>query len=129
MPEPKLMPPLAAAPERTMIVLAPIVAIVCMSDVREPWLISTMAITAPTPMITPSAVSADRILLRRRAVGAVRSGAGTIAAQWPMRTESSGVARSLSVSAGCSQRSPRSLADCHQRRRRRLRFGQDVASG
>lgn len=38
----------------------------------EPWPISIMAITVPTPMITPKAVKADRILLRRSAFKAVR---------------------------------------------------------
>ena len=39
----------------------------------EPWPISTIAITAATPIITPSAVNNDRILLRRSALSALRS--------------------------------------------------------
>ena len=47
--------------------------------VCEPWPISTMAITAPTPNMTPSAVKADRILFRHSAPRAVRSVGGSIA--------------------------------------------------
>ena len=43
----------------------------------DPSPISVMAMTAPTPMITPRAVSADRILFRRRLPKAVRSVGGS----------------------------------------------------
>jgi hypothetical protein len=50
----------------------------------EPWPISIIAITAPTPMITPRAVKTDRMVLRCRAPSAVRSvgGKSADAAQW-----------------------------------------------
>ena len=70
---PKLTPPLAAAPDCTMIVLAPMLAMVASRAAFEPCPISIMAITAPTPMITPRVVKAERSLLRRRAPKAVRS--------------------------------------------------------
>src|SRR6266436_5837581 len=40
--------------------------------VDDPWPISVMAITAPTPMMMPSVVRAERMTLRRRARMAVR---------------------------------------------------------
>ena len=42
-------------------------AIVACTEADEPWPISTMAMTAATPMTMPSVVSADRITLRRKA--------------------------------------------------------------
>ena len=49
---------------------------VFISSVREPSLISTIAMTAATPMMMPSVVSAERIRLRRSAPKAVRNVAG-----------------------------------------------------
>ena len=43
-------------------------------DVRAPVPIATMTITAATPMIIPSAVSAVRIALRRSALTATTNG-------------------------------------------------------
>ena len=51
-------------------------AIVFCTAAFEPSPISVMAITAPTPMITPRAVSAERILFRRKAPRAVRQVGG-----------------------------------------------------
>ena len=76
------------------------VDIVFMSAVLDSWLISTMAITAPTPMIMPNVVRADRILLRRSALTAVRTVVGRIAASRPRRVfqRAVGVRFQLSVS-------------------------------
>ena len=69
---PKLTPPLIAAPGKTRTLLTPMLAIDFWTAAFEPSPISVMAITAPTPMITPRAVSAERILFRRKAPRAVR---------------------------------------------------------
>ena len=72
LPVPKLTPPLAAAPGRTRRLSAPMLAIVFWIMVLEPLPISVMAMTAATPMMTPRAVRADRILFRCSAPRAVR---------------------------------------------------------
>ena len=71
LPAPKLMPPLEAAPDRTMSVFAPMLAMLFCMAAFDPWPISIMAMTAPTAMITPRALRADRILFRRKASMAV----------------------------------------------------------
>ena len=76
LPEPKLTPLLAAAPGKMIRLLAPMLAIVFWMAVFEPWPMPVMAMTAATPMITPSAVSAERILFRRKAPKAVRQVGG-----------------------------------------------------
>src|SRR5208283_1564573 len=76
LPAPKLTPPLVAAPGMTRMLLAPMLAIDFCTAAFEPSLSSDMAITAATPMITPRAVSAERILFRRSAPRAVRQVGG-----------------------------------------------------
>ena len=39
---------------------------------EAPWLISIMAMTAATPIITPNMVSTVRITFRRKAISAIR---------------------------------------------------------
>ena len=63
-----------------MTVLAPMLAIVAWMAAFEPSPISIMAITALTPMITPSAVKAERNLFRRKACSAVWRVRGSSAA-------------------------------------------------
>ena len=65
-PTPKLTLPFMAAPGRISRLLAPMLAMVFSKALREPSPISVMAMTAPTPMITPSPVRIDRILFRRK---------------------------------------------------------------
>jgi len=77
LPEPKVTPPLEAAPDWTSRLSAPMLAIVFCMVAFEPWPISIMVITALTPMITPNAVNAERILFRRNALSAVRNVRGT----------------------------------------------------
>ena len=72
LPLPKLTPPLDAVPGMTSRLLAPMLAMVFCTAVLEPWPISVMAMTAATPMMMPSVVSAERMTLRRRARKAVR---------------------------------------------------------
>ncbi len=72
-PTPKLTLPVMAAPGRINRLLAPMLAMVRSRAAREPCPISVMAMTAATPMMTPSPVSAERILFRLRAPSAVRS--------------------------------------------------------
>jgi hypothetical protein len=67
------MPPLVAAPGKTMKLLAPILAIVLLIVFEEPLPISIIAITAATPIIMPNIVRVVRIGLRRMALSAVRS--------------------------------------------------------
>src|SRR5262245_1831979 len=47
--------------------LAPRLAILALIEACAPWPMATMAMTAPTPMITPSIVKVERITLRPRA--------------------------------------------------------------
>ena len=85
LPAPKLTPPLVAAPDWIIRLLAPMLAMLFCSAVLDPSPISIMAITAPTPMITPRAVKAERILLRRKALNAVRKVRGKSAAANELR--------------------------------------------
>ena len=62
------MPPLELTePGRTINILVPIASNVSSTRDLAPSPIATMAITAPTPMMMPSAVRNERILLRRSA--------------------------------------------------------------
>ncbi len=49
----------------------PISVNLCSTSALAPWPILTMAITAPTPMMMPSAVRKERILLRLRAMSEI----------------------------------------------------------
>src|SRR5262245_28825704 len=53
--------------------LAPMLAMVCLTADEEPWPISIMAMTADTPMTMPKVVRAERMMLRRRAFKAIFS--------------------------------------------------------
>src|SRR5262245_50430585 len=72
LPEPKLTPPLAAAPGMIKRLLAPILSMVFFTAVLVPWPISVMAMTAATPMTMPSVVNAERMTLRPKACKAIR---------------------------------------------------------
>ena len=76
LPLPKLTPPLAAVPGMISRLLAPMLAMVFCTAMLEPWPISVMAMTAATPMMMPSVVSAERMTLRLRRVK--RPVAGTL---------------------------------------------------
>src|SRR5262245_37645965 len=52
--------------------LAPMLAMVCLTAVEDPWPISIMAITAATPMMIPRVVRAERRTFRRRPTTAMR---------------------------------------------------------
>ena len=67
------MPPISAAPGTTTNRLVPRLSICLRTASLAPWPTAIMAISAATPMKTPSMVSAERILLRASAwVAAVR---------------------------------------------------------
>ncbi len=67
------MPPMLAAPGKTTSTFVPSAWICCSILCWAPCPIATIAITAPTPMITPSIVSKDRILLRFKEWSATRN--------------------------------------------------------
>ena len=71
LPVPMRMPELVMLPERTMIMLLPMEAICCWMRACAPEPMATIAITAATPMMMPSMVSAERILLMRSAPNAI----------------------------------------------------------
>ena len=71
LPLPNVTPPLEAVPGCTSSMLAPMLAMVCLTAVEEPCPISTMAMTAATPMMMPSVVSVERMTLRRSALTAM----------------------------------------------------------
>ena len=83
LPAPKLTPPLAAVPGMTSRLLAPMLAMVFWMAADEPLPISIMAMTAATPMMMPSVVSAARMMLRRRARNAVSGCASDLHAAPP----------------------------------------------
>ena len=64
--------PRCGAPGKTATVLAPILVTVTAIAFEAPRLISIMAMTAATPMITPSIVSIVRMTLRCKACNAIR---------------------------------------------------------
>ena len=72
-PAPALAPPDVFAPDDTISTLVPIDANACSTRARAPSPIATIAITAATPMMMPSAVSSDRSLLRSSARSATRT--------------------------------------------------------
>ena len=72
-PEPKLMPPLAAVPGSTSSTLAPMVAMLLRMAAAEPAPMAIMAITEPTPITIPRVVRSARMGLRLSAIRAVRS--------------------------------------------------------
>src|SRR5437899_7207758 len=73
------MPLDVVLPEKIKITFSPRLAICASTCAVAPLPMPTMAITAPTPMMIPSAVSTERILFRRNAryatlnVGAIRT--------------------------------------------------------
>jgi hypothetical protein len=67
LPPPKLTPPLAACPGMTKRLFAPRLWILSATARFDPWPISTIAITAATPITIPSVVRADRKTFRRKA--------------------------------------------------------------
>src|SRR5262245_1017760 len=67
LPAPKLTPPLAAVPGKISRLLAPMLAMVLAIEDDEPLPISIIAMTAAMPMTMPRMVSAERVMLRRRA--------------------------------------------------------------
>jgi hypothetical protein len=69
-PAPPRAPPLCDDPEETVSMFVPIDAKVLATRAFAPSPIETIAMTAATPMITPSTVSSERVLLRARAARA-----------------------------------------------------------
>ena len=114
MPVPRLTPPVDVDPEKTISVLAPMLAMLFCNMALEPWPISVMAMTAATAIMTPSAESPDRILFRRIADSAVRQVAGN--RNGAMRRR--GAAASFFPSAatwsdGCTSAALVSVTSCH----------------
>ncbi len=64
LPVPKLTPPDAAVPGSTISVLAPMLANESLIALADPAPISTIAITAATPITMPSVVSTARVMFR-----------------------------------------------------------------
>src|SRR5688572_3552496 len=71
-PVPLRTPPTFCAPALTKSRLVPMLEICACTEACAPWPMLTMAITADTPMMMPSMVSAARILLRTSARKATR---------------------------------------------------------
>jgi hypothetical protein len=67
LPPPMLTPPSERAPGKTSITFWPSRFTCSSTSARAPWPRPTIVITAATPMMTPSAVSIVRIMLRRSA--------------------------------------------------------------
>ena len=72
-PHPLRTPPAEKLPEKTRMTFCPRLAICASTCDFAPLPMPTMAMTAPTPMMMPSAVSVERSLLRRNARKAMRS--------------------------------------------------------
>jgi hypothetical protein len=66
-PQPVRIPLDVVLPEKIKITFSPRLAICASTWALAPLPIPTMAMTAPTPMMIPSAVSTERILFRRSA--------------------------------------------------------------
>src|SRR6266436_8085654 len=66
-PQPVRIPLEVVLPEKTKITFCPRLAICASTCAFAPLPIPTMAMTAPTPMMIPRAVSTERILFRRNA--------------------------------------------------------------
>jgi hypothetical protein len=73
LPDPKVTPPLEAAPGLKSRTLAPMVEMDFRIADEDPAPISIIAITAPTLMMMPRAVNMARIGLRHNAVIALRT--------------------------------------------------------
>ena len=71
LPAPPATPAIARLPGSTRIVSEPMLAIAASTSRAAPSPISTMAITAPTPITMPSVVNAERKTCRRRALTAI----------------------------------------------------------
>ena len=71
-PKPPWAPPDVVVPDMTMSRFDPIAAYDCSTIAFAPSPIATIAITAATPMMIPSAVRNDRSLLRISALPAIR---------------------------------------------------------
>ncbi len=71
-PKPPMAPPALVEPGSTMSMFEPIEAKACSTRALAPSPMATMAITAETPMMTPSVVRKERILLRGSARSATR---------------------------------------------------------
>ena len=67
LPQPPRMPPLVKLPGKIVMTFSPRLATWASTWALAPLPMLTIAITAPTPMMMPSAVRMERILLRRRA--------------------------------------------------------------
>ena len=72
-PAPNMTAPEEDDPGSTMSWFWPMLEICCWTDWVAPWPMATIAMTAATPMITPSIVSAERTRFRMRARIAMRS--------------------------------------------------------
>ncbi len=71
LPQPPRMPPRVKLPEKTVTTFSPRLETWSSTWRVAPLVRLTDAITAPTPMMMPSMVSKERILLRRRARAAI----------------------------------------------------------
>src|SRR5580692_10404909 len=71
LPQPPRMPPLVKLPEKTVTTLSPRLATWSSTCLVAPLVRLTEPMTAPTPMMMPSMVSNERILLRRNARKAI----------------------------------------------------------
>src|SRR5450759_5512937 len=72
-PQPMWVPPRVTVPEPTNRMFEPIAAICCCTCCWAPCPTPTIAMTAPTPIMMPSMVRLERILLRARARTAIRA--------------------------------------------------------
>ncbi len=70
-PVPSRIPPLVTLPDRTMMMLLPMLRICSSIRAVAPDPTATIAITAATPMMIPSMVRADRSLLTLSALNAI----------------------------------------------------------
>src|SRR5436309_370030 len=85
-PQPVRMPLDVVLPEKIKITFCPRLAICASTCAFAPLPTPTMAITAPTPMMIPSAVSTERILFRRNARSAIVNVAMGLTASTPLLT-------------------------------------------
>ena len=67
LPQPERIPPVVKLPGKTVMTFSPRLATWASTCALAPLPMLTIAMTAPTPMIMPSAVRMERILLRRSA--------------------------------------------------------------
>jgi hypothetical protein len=71
-PDPNRNPPLVELPDKIMSIFDPMLAICSAMRAFAPEPTAIMAITAPTPMMIPNMVRAERILLTMSALKAIR---------------------------------------------------------